>query len=386
MLEYLVRDLIVHISIFQAVILTVMVSNIVILHRARRHTLLLEYPMVSVLVPARNEERNIDRCIQSLLAQDYPAYEVLVLDDQSGDATLAILERIASTQPALQILQGTPPAAGQAGKNWACVQLERAAQGDLLLFTDADTFHQPRALRTIVTALIGEKADLLTGFPRQEMYTWTERMLVPFFTWALICFSPLWLAYRVRLPAFSSAVGQMMLFRRESYQAIGGHASLGASIVDDLTLAKRISAVGLRWRGVHIADLIACRMYSNSREAFSGFTKNFFAAFGFRLLPYLFVFIWLAVMFWAPLIVGTLSVFGGAAQARPVQLSICIGLSILLWSIPNREMGLPLGLGLLYPATILANEVVAFQSLRLSLAGRLTWKERTLARPKWTWL
>lgn len=386
MLEYLVRDLIVHISIFQAVILTVMVSNIVILHRARRHTLLLEYPMVSVLVPARNEERNIDRCIQSLLAQDYPAYEVLVLDDQSGDATLAILERIASTQPALQILQGTPPAAGQAGKNWACVQLERAAQGDLLLFTDADTFHQPRALRTIVTALIGEKADLLTGFPRQEMYTWTERMLVPFFTWALICFSPLWLAYRVRLPALSNAVGQMMLFRRESYQAIGGHASLGASIVDDLMLAKRITAVGLRWRGVHIADLVACRMYSNSREAFSGFTKNFFAAFGFRLLPYLFVFIWLAVMFWAPLIVGTLSVFGGAAQARLSDLFICIGLSILLWSIPNREMGLPLGLGLLYPATILANEVVAFQSLRLSLSGRLTWKERTLARPKWTWL
>ena len=93
---------------------------------------------------------------------------------------------------------------GQVGKNWACSQLAHQAQGELFFFTDADTLHQPGTLRAIVTALMGEQADLLTGFPRQEVHTWGERLLVPFFSWALLCFIPLALAYRLRLPVLSS--------------------------------------------------------------------------------------------------------------------------------------------------------------------------------------
>jgi chlorobactene glucosyltransferase len=237
-----------------------------------------------------------------------------------------------------------------------------------------------------VTALIGEKADLLTGFPRQEAYTWGERLLVPFFHWAFFCFTPLWLAYRLRLPTLSSAVGQMMLFRCEAYQAIGGHESVGSSIIDDLMLARRIKAAGLRWRVINITDLITCRMYRGSREAFNGFAKNLFAAFDFHLLSFLFAFLWLAVMFWEPLIVLALSVFGQAPQARPNELAVCVGLSLLLWLIPYLQLGIPFYLALLYPVTLLANEVVAFQSLRLSLTGRLNWKGRSLARPNWKWL
>jgi len=386
MAKYFTHDLIIHIIIFQMGILLIICSNILILHRARRHSPPLDYPMVSILIPARNEEKKIGRCIQSLLAQDYPNFEVIVLDDQSSDSTFAVLEGIFSSQPNLKVLTGSAPPEGQVGKNWACVQLAQAAQGDLLFFTDADTIHRPATLRAIVTALIGEQADLLTGFPRQEMRTWTERLLVPFFTWSLICFTPLWLAYRARLPALSNAVGQMMLFRRESYKAIGGHASVGSSIVDDLMLAKGIKAAGLRWRVVHISDLITCRMYDDSHEAFNGFTKNYFAVFSFHVLPYLFVFIWLAVMFWEPLIVAILLASGRAQQAQLGELVSCIGLSLLLWLIPYLEMGVPLGLALCYPFTILANEAIAFQSLRLSLSGRITWKGRALARPKWKWL
>ena len=159
----------------------------------------------------------------------------------------------------------------------------------------------------------------------------------------------------------------------------------GSSIIDDLMLARRIKAAGLRWRVMNITDLITCRMYHGSREAFNGFAKNLFAAFDFRLLSFSFAFLWLAVMFWEPLIVLALSVFGRAPQARVDELAICIGLSLLLWLIPYMELGIPFSLALLYPLTLLANEVVAFQSLYLSLSGRLSWKNRTLGRPRWKW-
>ena len=386
MADYLTHALILHIIIFQAIILMFILSNIWFLHRARRHAPPLVFPKVSILVPARNEEKNIADCIRSLLTQDYPSFEVLALDDQSSDLTRSILEQIASTQPKLKVLVGSPLPEGRLGKNWACSQLARQAQGDLLFFTDADTLHQPQTLRLIVTALIGERADLLTGFPCQEMHSWGERLLVPFFSWAFFSFTPLGLAYRLRLPTLSNAVGQMMLFRRVAYQVIGGHDSVGSSIIDDLMLARRIKAAGLRWRVVNIADLIKCRMYPGSRAAFNGFAKNLFAAFDFRLLSFFFAFLWLAVMFWEPLIVLVLSVFGQAPRARLDELAVCVGLSLLLWLIPYIELGIPFVLALLYPITLLANEVAAFQSLRLSLAGRLAWKGRKLARPHWKWL
>lgn len=386
MINYLTHDLITDILFFQLAVLVVILSNLIILHRARKHAPPNDLPMVSILVPARNEEKNIGRCIQSLLAQDYPSFEVLVLDDQSNDGTLAILRQIADSQPKLKVLTGSATPENKSGKNWACSQLAQQAQGDLLLYTDADTFHQPQSLLEIVTALIGEQADLLTGFPRQQALTWGERILVPFFTWASISFIPLWLAYRIRVPTLVVAVGQMMLFRREAYQKIGGHKSLEKAIVDDLMLARKIKAAGLRWRVVRLSDLISCRMYHGGRETIEGFTKNYFSAFDSRLLIYLFVFLWLAILFWTPLMVLAIWGFGLAPAASIIEVEACMGLSLLLWMIPYREIGTPFYLGFLYPFMVLANEVVAFRSLIFTMSGHLTWKDRTLAKPKWKWL
>lgn len=386
MVNYLTHGLIIHLIFFQLVILVIILSNILILHRARSHIPPPNFPTVSILVPARNEEKSIGRCIQSLLEQDYPSYEVLALDDQSSDGTVAILQQLAHLQPRLKVLVGTPPPEGQSGKNWACAQLAHQSQGDLLLFTDADTVFKPHSVHLIVSAMLGEQADLMTGFPRQQVRTWGERLFVPFFSWTFLCFIPLWLAYRLRLPALSSAVGQMMLFRCEAYRTIGGHENLGTEFVDDLMLTRRIKEAGFRWRVVNVTDLITCRMYHSSRGAFDGFTKNLFAAFDFHLLLFLFVYIWLTVLFWEPLVVLAALTFGQAQTAQIGEVVVCIGLSLLLWLIPYIEMGVPLHLGFIYPLTILANEAAALQSLWLSLGGRLSWKGRPLARPKWKWL
>jgi chlorobactene glucosyltransferase len=342
--------------------------------------------MVSVLIPARNEERSIASCVFSILVQDYPSFEVLVLDDQSSDGTRGILESMANSHPGLRILHGEAPSGEQVGKNWACSQLARQAQGELLFFTDADTLSQPDTLKNVVSALMGEQADLLTGFPRQEVHSWGERLLVPFFSWAFLCFIPLELAYKLHLPFLSIAVGQMMVFRREAYLAIGGHEGISSSIVDDMSLARQIKANKLRWRVSYIADLVTCRMYHSNREAMDGFTKNLFAAFDYRLLPFLFAFLWLMVMFWEPLIVLALMVSGLVFQTQPIAIVACLVLSLLMWLIPYVEMSIPPWLAFLYPGTILANTAVAFRSLVHCLGGRITWKGRTIARTRWKWL
>jgi len=386
MVNYLTHGLIIGLIYFQCVVLIIILTNILILHSRRSKVQAHGLPSVSILVPARNEEKCIEGCIQSLLSIDYPAFEVIALDDQSSDGTLSILEHIAVDQPKLKVVKGTPTPVGISGKNWACSQLADQSQADLLFFTDADMHFKPESLRAIVTHMLNQKADLLSGFPRQHVQTWGERLLVPFFSWAVLCFIPLSLAYRLRVPMLSSAVGQMLIFRRDAYERIGGHAKLGTVIVEDLALARRIKAAGLRWRVMRVSDLLSCRMYPGSREAFDGFTKNLFAFFDFHLLVYLFVFIWLAMLFLEPLVVFAAIILGWAPSAVLSELVICIGLSLLIWVIPYLELGVPVWLGFIYPITILANEAAAFQSLRLSLTGRLTWKGRPLARPKWKWL
>ncbi len=386
MANYLTHGLIISFICFQMVILIIVLSNIVILHKPHPQDEPSIFPDVSVLVPARNEENRIGKCIRSLLEQDYPKYEVIVLDDQSSDNTAVILGRIGADNPRLKILAGTPLPQGFTGKNWACAQLAEHAQGDLLLFTDADTIFQPQALKEIVRVMLGERADFVSGYPRQLMESWGERLLVPFFLWAVLCFTPLWLAYQLKLPILSAAVGQMMLFRREAYHEVGGHAALAPKIVEDTALATSIKKAGLRWRIINITDLVSCRMYLGSQEAFSGFAKNLFAAFDFRLGEFLFVYLWLGVLFLEPLIILSAKLFRTAPTASYTEIAICIGFSLLLWCIPYGELKLPLYLGISYPITIIANEVAAFQSLFLSLTGQLSWKGRSLPRPKWKWL
>ncbi len=386
MLYYLFHDLILHLVAFQVVLLLIVLSNAWLLYRAGHHPPPHSFPKVSILVPARDEERNIEGCIRSLLSQDYPDFDVLVLDDGSSDQTGNILARMARSETRLKVLLGQPLPPGWLGKNWACAQLAGQAEGELFYFTDADTRHQPQTLRAAVTTLEGEQAGLLTSFPHQEMHTWGERFSVPILAWASFCFTPLLLAYRTKLPVLSSAVGQMLLFRRTVYSSIGGHAAVRDCITEDLALARQVKASGNRWRMMDVTRLITCRMYQNGREAYSGLSKNLFAAFDCRILPYLFAWLWLAVMFLEPLVVLALHILGLAPTAQTAPLLVCVGFALAVWLVSYQRLGLGLGLALLYPFTLLVVEFIAFHSLALTLSGRLAWKGRILARPQWKWI
>ena len=385
LVQYFSADLIIHLIIFQVVLLFITIWNITLTRRTRRHAIPDHLPPVSILVPARNEEDNIATCVLSLLEQDYPAFELIILDDHSTDQTGSILADLARRQPDLTVIAGKPGAESQTGKNWACCQLVQKAGGELLFFTDADTIHHPKMLRRAVAALVGEGADLITGYPRQILGSFCEKLLVPFFSWAVMVFFPLGIAYSIKSPLFTTAVGQMMLFKREAYHKIGGHAGVSSSIVDDLSLARKIHVSGFKWRVMDVADLISCRMYRTSKQALEGFTKNLFAAFEFRLLPFLFAFLWLAILFLEPVLIMILNALGYAQLAQPEQLTTCILLAAAVWAVPYFHLRLPIWLAIFYPLTIIANEISALRSLLASLRGELIWKDRVIQPSNWKW-
>lgn len=243
------------------------------------------WPLISVCIPARNEEKRITPCLESLLKQDYPRYEVLVMDDQSTDGTLALLRRYARKFSWLQVLQGKPLPKGWVGKPWACHELSKRAKGDWLFFTDADTWHDPQTLRRSVAAAENEKADLLSCLTRQETHTWLEYLVIPVMVFCLISFLPASLVVRrnSRFSKFAGGGGQFLFFRKKAYRAIGGHEAVSDEIVEDLAIGNRLIQQGFKLVFRDGTDLTFCRMYSSAREVWEGFSKNFFPAFKFSL-------------------------------------------------------------------------------------------------------
>lgn len=265
-------------------------------------------PLVSILVPARNEAANIARCVRSLIKQDYPNFELLILDDDSSDGTATIVETLQHEDKTgrLILLAGKPLPDGWLGKNWACYQLSQATHGDFLLFTDADTDHSLRSVTAAIAAMEQEQADLLSVFPRQETKSLFERLIIPLVTLFVVGLLPTWQVKTNPDPRFSAANGQFMCFRREAYIGSGGHAGIKGQVLDDVKLAQRVKAAGFRQILPDGTDMVSCRMYRNRSEVWRGFSKNFYAFFnynpkwfllflGINLLCYVGPYIWLLI-------------------------------------------------------------------------------------------
>jgi chlorobactene glucosyltransferase len=234
--------------------------------------------------------------------------------------------------------------------------------------------------------LVAEGADLLTALPKQEVGSWAERLAVPVFQWGFTCFLPLLLAHRVRMPALSAAVGQLMLFRRSAYEHIGGHAAVRYEVAEDLELAHRIKARSLTWRMVDGSARIRCRMYRGKTQVIEGFGKNLYAAFGHRLLPYAFVWLWTGLAFWVPLVVWFSSLLGVQSAVPTLALaSVAILESLVLWTVFYARFGYPLYLVLLYPLTVLVFVAIAVRSAWLALSGGGRWKGRQLSKQRIRW-
>ena len=367
---------------FLLVLLVIEVINLLSLRSLGSFPPPAKWPTVAVLLPARNEARNIEACVRSLLAQNYPHFRVIALDDASTDGTGALLAHLADNEAILQVMSGLPLPQSWVGKNWACHQLGREANDEWLLFVDADTVHHPLMLRDAIASGLASGADLVTGLPRQVVRTWAERLALPMLPWVLFALLPLPLVGRSHSPMWSAAVGQFMLFRRTAYEQIGGHAAVRDNVVEDMALGREVKRAGLRLLFCDLGTRVQCRMYHNRREVWDGFGKNIFPLFNYNLPAFAFAWLWLALVFvWPPLELA-LSVAEHGTQ--PLVLSLlAVSLGVLLWLLPTLRLRLHPSACILYPLTSLFFVLIAARSAFSYYAGKPpNWKGRALPRPQ----
>jgi chlorobactene glucosyltransferase len=343
-------------------------------------------PNVSFLVPARDEERNIHSCVESLLHQTYPRFEVIVVDDRSTDSTPAILAAIAGQDPRLRVIHGQELPRGWAGKPHALHQAAAAATGEWLVFVDADTWLEPGALAATLATALETGADLFTTLHRQVMGGFWERTIQPLVLLGLsTAFPPL----RVNDPALPDAVanGQYFMIRRAVYMAIGGHEAVRSSIVEDRDIAALVKGRGYRLIVADARGFVSTRMYASLAEMWEGWTKNIFLGLHDRpsllsLLLFGALLALLAVIFLPAWPIAGLAWFlqGGGRAAALVILESLIVWGYLLWQrgIASRAFGIPAWYAFTVPLGSAIFAAMMFASAAKVISGRgVTWKGRT---------
>jgi cellulose synthase/poly-beta-1,6-N-acetylglucosamine synthase-like glycosyltransferase len=325
-------------------------------------------PRLSVIVPALNEAGTLEPALHSLLATDYPALEVVAVNDRSTDATGAILERLAAQEPRLKVLHVKRLPAGWLGKNHAMHLAAGAASGEYLLFTDADIVFARPALRQALGYAARERLDHLAVLPRVEAAGPLLRMLlVQFMTAFLVRFRP-WRVRRDR--RLYIGVGAFNLVRREAYERIGGHAALAMAPIDDLMLGKLLKAHGARQDVLFGGAGVRVAWYPSAAAMVRGLTKNSFAGFDFSLAKLGAASLVIALVNLWPLAGLLLGPLGGRA-ASALALLLNLG---MLWDL-LRSGGWPRWVLLLAPLATLVSLYMWWRSAVLTLArGGIEWR------------
>jgi chlorobactene glucosyltransferase len=236
-------------------------------------------PLVSVVIPARNEAHNIERCIRSVLSTAYPPVEVIVVNDHSTDGTGDIARSIAATDQRLKVVDNKPLPAGWFGKQWACENGALASRGAILLFTDADTVHSSDLLTRSVNAMRRRKADLFTVAGRQEIRSFWEKLVQPqVFSVMAIRYGGTESVNRSKSVSNKIANGQCIFVTRTAYEEMGRHGLVRSHVADDMMMAQRFFRAGKSVIGMLGVDQLSTRMYTSLRELVEGWGKNVFAA------------------------------------------------------------------------------------------------------------
>lgn len=232
--------------------------------------------MVSILIPMRNEEANIERCLISLQNQDYKNYEILVIDDNSSDNSLEIVQNLSRKNKRIRIFRGRTLPDAWFGKPYALQQLSVEARGDILLFTDADTVHGPHSVSWAAANITRSGADFISGYVGQQLLTFGEKVTVPLVFFLTGFIIPLWMNSLSRLDFFAAAIGQYIAVKRDVFTGIGGFEPVKKKTSEDIFLARHVKKQGFKTMFLDISDHVQCRMYIGYRAAMEGIGKNIF--------------------------------------------------------------------------------------------------------------
>ena len=231
-------------------------------------------PAISVLIPARNEERAIRAAVVAALSSRNVELEVIVLDDHSEDRTAAIVAELSSLDNRVRLEQAPALPAGWCGKQFACSVLSSFARHDILCFTDSDVRLEPDGLARMVGFLEASGASLVSGFPHQDLETFFEKLLLPIMHFLLLSFLPIDAMRKYFAPSFGAGCGQIFVARRADYLKSGGHAAIRNSRHDGIALPKAFRRAKLRTDLCDAASVATCRMYQSASEVFRGLLKN----------------------------------------------------------------------------------------------------------------
>lgn len=242
---------------------------------------------VSILIPARNEEKNIADCLNSVFNQSYRNIEVLVLNDNSEDGTENILQNFAKKHDNFGFFNGSQLPEGWLGKNFACSTLSKNASGDYFLFIDADVRLEKTAVESALYLVKKNNLSLLSLFPTQKIKGFGTFLVIPLMNWLLLNFLPLNQVFKSKNQKFVAANGQFMFFEKESYFNLGGHDSVKDKIVEDMELARSVKSANLNLMTLLGGNLVFCDMYSSFTEGLNGFSKNFYPGFNISAATFL---------------------------------------------------------------------------------------------------
>jgi chlorobactene glucosyltransferase len=344
-------------------------------------------PMISVIIPARNEARNISRCVQALFKQTYPNFEILVIDDRSSDKTLELLTELKKEDERLHILHGTEMPTGWAGKPHALVQGAAAAHGEWLCFMDADTFAEPALLWSAYHQAITHEADMFSILTEQELGSFWERTILPLVFLGLSFGFP---AERVNDPTKPDAIsnGQFILIERHVYHQIGGHTAVKDRIDEDRAIASLVKSLGYRLILADGRKVARTRMYTSLPEMWEGWTKNIYLGLLDRLWLLLFgtllgLLVSILLPFW---LIGSLVwlTSGGGACAAVVMGEACLLWGYLLGKRLQacRAFGIPSGYAFTFPLGALIFTAMMLASAFNVISGRgVIWKGRRYIHP-----
>jgi chlorobactene glucosyltransferase len=339
-------------------------------------------PLVSLVIPARNEARNIQPCVESALASSYPRLEVIVVDDHSTDATAEIVHAIAERDPRVRVITPAPLPDGWFGKQWACAAGAAASRGEVLGFMDADTRQAPDLVARTVNAMRTRGADLLSVAGTQELGSFWERLIQPqIFAIMLQRYGGTELVNRSRRVTEKIANGQCLWVRRQAYEAMGGHAAVKHEVAEDLALAQHWFRAGRSVTLVLGLEQLTTRMYTSLRELIDGWGKNIYAG-GRKAMPFgavgrvVFPLALIAPSLFSlvPPIVLVLALLGAVGPTALAWAAIATSANLVWWLLVYAWLRLSPIYALLHP---LGAAMVLYIALGAIARGRrVRWKER----------
>ncbi len=351
--------------------------NILFMYRNTRKATIIDGPLISILIPARDEESSIGACLRSLSSQSYKNIEILVLDDHSSDSTWDIINSYARKDVRIRALKGASLPDGWNGKNYALQQLSESAKGEYYLLTDADTEHSVDSVSFAYTNIIYHDTDMISGYPRQTAPSFSNLAVVTAMHFNILFINPLWIQKKSKNPLFGLAIGQYIFIRSSCLHDIGGFYPIRDSITDDIHLARNLLSHGYHQIFLDLGTVVSCNMFDSFSAALKGITRSVIDFFDKKIILPLFAVPIIIAFMIAPTFILFYEFFFSGILLIPVLLGVI--LFLLAWMQTMVFLRYSLKTILLFTPTMTLVVAMFLYGCFITMTGKgYIWKNRVV--------